>query len=110
MSTTVPISQCPTTAVTVFSDRAEVTRKVEVNGKGHTEIVITGLPPTLNANSVRVNGLENTPILDVITTLITEKPVMKEEETQLQLKRDERETLLVKSSVLAVRYIICAFH
>jgi len=50
------IRECPSQQVTVFSDRAELTRLVEVNvPTGDTEIRISGFSDALSRDSIRVN-------------------------------------------------------
>jgi uncharacterized protein (TIGR02231 family) len=53
----------PITAVTVFPDRAEVTRSVEIDlPAGEHELVLEGLPSELDARSVRVDGKGTGPL------------------------------------------------
>jgi len=60
--------QCPISTVTVFNDRAEVVRAMSVTAEvvGQHELVMGGLPSTIDEHSVHVNsGLGNATILEV---------------------------------------------
>lgn len=51
-------SECPVDSVTVFSDRAEVTRLInlELEAAGDYEVLVEDLPGCVDPDSVRVNG------------------------------------------------------
>src|SRR5690349_12318144 len=52
------IQQCPTTAVTIFSDRAEVTRNIKgrVEQIGIHEVHINGLNNAIQLDTYRISG------------------------------------------------------
>lgn len=61
------VNDLVTTAVTVFVDRAEVKRKVETElNEGINEVVITKLSDLIRKDSVRVDGLGNATIVEVL--------------------------------------------
>lgn len=65
--------EAPITAVTVFPDRAEVTRTAEVDlPEGEHEIVLEGLPIRLDSRSIRVDG-EGTARLELGAVKVTRK-------------------------------------
>lgn len=66
-------AEAPIVAVTVFPDRAEVTRRVEIDlPAGEHEIVLEGLPDGLDARSIRVDG-EGTGPLELGAVKVTRK-------------------------------------
>jgi hypothetical protein len=91
-------SAAPISAVTVYPDRAEVTRLIESEvPAGATTIVITGLPLDLMPDSVRVSGeASGTLLIGSIETTshIAEAPPVPEPdpkiEAEIQTLRDRR--------------------
>lgn len=61
------VSQCPVQAVTVFNDRAEVTRlfEFEVSAPGQYEAMMEDLPAAVNTDSLRVKGVGHCIIQEV---------------------------------------------
>lgn len=55
-----PAIDCPVHSVTVFEDRAEVTRSINVTsqvaGRGVYEVIVEGFTSKINKESVRVKG------------------------------------------------------
>jgi len=57
---------CPVEGVTVFLDRAEVKRRIDVHlGKGKNEITVTQLPEVMDEDSLRVTCLGEAKIIEV---------------------------------------------
>lgn len=81
----------PITAVTVFPDRAEVTRTVEVDlPQGEHELLLEGLPYRLDARSIRVDG-EGTGPLELGAVKVTRKYAG--DEARREQERQYREQL-----------------
>ncbi|MFQ6017244.1 MAG: mucoidy inhibitor MuiA family protein [Kiloniellaceae bacterium] len=85
-------------AVTVFPDRAEITRTVEVSlPAGESTVVVDGLPASLNTDSVRVRGDGAFLIGSVETKKRFTEGVVRDEERALQHElealRDRRRAL-----------------
>jgi len=87
--------ECSYHNVTVYTDRAEITREVEVDvQKGNTQITLSGVSHCIDTNTIRVEGVKgNVTILEVSSnvTFITKvqdiKPdTLKEEIEKLEKK------------------------
>lgn len=71
------VSECPVDTVTVFSDRAEVTRRVRLDfeAAGDFEVIVEGLPSCIDGDSVRVNGTGHV-MLREVSYAVHHKPVV----------------------------------
>jgi len=61
----VAVDDCPIHLVSVFNDRGEVTREVSVPAPaaGEVEVVIAGLPPSIDGDTVRVTGVGGSSVI-----------------------------------------------
>ncbi|KZO92067.1 hypothetical protein CALVIDRAFT_504819 [Calocera viscosa TUFC12733] len=111
MSHTVEInaSEHPVSSVTVYQHRAEVVRNFAIELEaGQSEVQITKLPSCMDESSLRVDGLGNAVIFDVIYERLTpERNIPKassekvqEIETQLAALRRELKVLQSQTTVL----------
>eukprot|EP01117_Protostelium_nocturnum_P015449 TRINITY_DN5997_c0_g2_i2.p1 TRINITY_DN5997_c0_g2~~TRINITY_DN5997_c0_g2_i2.p1 ORF type:complete len:576 (-),score=205.76 TRINITY_DN5997_c0_g2_i2:23-1750(-) len=77
-------SECPTDMVTVFSDRAEVTRNVEVKETktGQQEVRINGLPNGIRPDSIHVAGGRGSATVLEVSYDVVYKEVIKEGERE----------------------------
>ncbi|MFP4004072.1 MAG: mucoidy inhibitor MuiA family protein [Alphaproteobacteria bacterium] len=83
--------EAPITAVTVFPDRAEVTRTVEIDlPEGEHELVLEDLPYRLDTRSIRVEG-EGTGPLELGAVKVTRK--YRGDEARSERERQFREQL-----------------
>eukprot|EP01112_Ceratiomyxa_fruticulosa_P008397 TRINITY_DN2177_c0_g2_i1.p1 TRINITY_DN2177_c0_g2~~TRINITY_DN2177_c0_g2_i1.p1 ORF type:complete len:619 (+),score=127.44 TRINITY_DN2177_c0_g2_i1:46-1902(+) len=107
---TIPCKSCPIDIVTVFSDRADVSRIVtaEVPAGPH-EIVISGLPTLIDQNSLRVDGIRGDATIlevsysqkDIKLDPSSELAVIKEERKRLEKER--RSVVDEESALIATR-------
>jgi uncharacterized protein (TIGR02231 family) len=102
--------RAPVGAVTVFPDRAEVTRIIEANvPAGATTLVLDGLPASLLPDSVRVSGTAGDKIAigSVETKPLYEQAAVNAEERRLlaeiEALNDRRSALSDKISALQVQ-------
>ena len=100
---------CLVDTVTVFVDRAEVTRNVKLHfdAPGDYEVEVEGLTSRIDADSVRVNGTGNV-VLREVNYAVHHKPVVKVEVTDETAKspaviRQERDKLQAEIEVLKTR-------
>jgi uncharacterized protein (TIGR02231 family) len=78
-------AEAPITAVTVFSDRAMVTRELEVSlASGRSTVVVGGLPRGLIAESLRVEGTGELTIGSAEVKPVFEVELVREEERRLK--------------------------
>jgi uncharacterized protein (TIGR02231 family) len=78
-------AEAPITAVTVFSDRAMVTRELEVSlAKGDSIVVVGGLAAGLIAESLRVEGTGDLTIGSAEVKRVFEVELVREEERRLK--------------------------
>lgn len=61
------VDECPVVAVTVYQDRAEVTRRVStsVPATGTYEIFVSGIAAAMDPSTLRVRGVANALVLEV---------------------------------------------
>jgi len=80
----VPIDDCPIQLVSVYNDRGEVTRKVSVPAPsaGEVEIVIAGLPPSIDGDTVRVTGVGSSSLILEVSYDVRKLPRPAEEPTR----------------------------
>jgi hypothetical protein len=100
----------PIDSVTVYADRAEVTRKIKLSPEkeGVQDIIISGFTSKVDENSVRVAGINgNAIIMEVSYDVIIPPPPSATEEAdpekkleiQKQLKKLEKEVGKVKKEI-----------
>lgn len=83
-------SQCPIEVVTVFNDRAEVTRLVAAEVVDTTEIIVKGLPKSVKSDSIHVSGGKGEAvILEVSYSLVYDEKKKDEEREKLLLELEE---------------------
>lgn len=85
---TVEAKDCPFGRVTVYSDRAEVTRSVPIVGVP-VRINIGGLVDNLDVNSLRVKGNPRVKILDLVSTRRLDKDSAQNKNLQHLAKKRE---------------------
>eukprot|EP01113_Clastostelium_recurvatum_P045001 TRINITY_DN7664_c0_g2_i1.p1 TRINITY_DN7664_c0_g2~~TRINITY_DN7664_c0_g2_i1.p1 ORF type:complete len:623 (+),score=113.14 TRINITY_DN7664_c0_g2_i1:42-1871(+) len=98
---TIPYDECAVKRVTVYSDRAEVTRLVRANidAPGHYDIIVENLSSTTDENSIRVGGgVGRATILEVSYHVIQKK--LSEDPSALAEKTRFQESLLAERSRL----------
>ncbi|PRP84046.1 hypothetical protein PROFUN_08508 [Planoprotostelium fungivorum] len=72
-------SKCPIDSVTVFLDRAEITRTIDVQSStGTHEVRINGLPNSIVEESIRITGTGEATVLEVSFDWLPKKIISKE--------------------------------
>ena len=105
-----PDIQAPISQVTVFSDRAQITRRGSVAlGSGAQDLVIAGLPANLDENSLRASG-SGTVAVKILGVESKQRPLDKtphqttrDLQEELQKTTDEGATLKKRDEVLEQR-------
>jgi len=89
---------CPIDSVTVFRDRAEITRFVNVTAQGGVqEIVIKGLPKTVKPESIHVSGGSGSAtILEVSYSVVYDYSIKNEKHSQFTKQIEEFERKLTE--------------
>jgi len=82
--------QCPTFAVTIFSDRAEVTRNIKgkVDKMGIHEIHVHGLSNMIETDTFRISGGIGSIVLMEVVTEQSVVDISEEEKSENEKKRD----------------------
>jgi len=82
--TTVSVKACPIEQVTIFNDRAEVTRKLSAQLKrGVNEVSVSGLSSKVDPNSVRVAGGKGSAIILEVSYSSRWQPKTRNDGTEL---------------------------
>jgi len=87
---TISAKSCPVTAVTIYNDRAEVTRQLTLTTHaGLNEVTVEGLPSKVDRNSVRVSGGKGEAV--ILEVQFNSRWERKNKDEQTELGRCQRE-------------------
>jgi len=85
-----PSDTCKTIAVTIFSDRAEVTRRIEgtVEVRGIHEVHVHGLPDSIQADTFRISGGIGSIVLMEVTCDTSNVEISENEKSEKEKRKD----------------------
>jgi len=97
--------QCPISFVTVFNDRAEITRDLTVPlESGKTEIVISGISRLMDQNTIRVVGAQgDATILEVSGNVSYLKKQTEKEKQQQELQKLQLDLARIKKQIARIQ-------
>eukprot|EP01121_Diplochlamys_sp_Union-15-3_P016235 TRINITY_DN5488_c0_g1_i1.p1 TRINITY_DN5488_c0_g1~~TRINITY_DN5488_c0_g1_i1.p1 ORF type:complete len:599 (+),score=130.40 TRINITY_DN5488_c0_g1_i1:55-1851(+) len=103
---TLTTAECPIISATVYSDRAEVTRKIKISAtkEGAQDVIVTGFPTSVNEKSFRVAGADKNVLILEVSYSVVLPPLVplkkKEDDPDWKKYKAKLKDLLKKKQVI----------